>query len=265
MCLQFIEILTLLTLTFAEDKIPMVPLMPNPLPDRMGIQSSPHRFKDGDRAFRERRNPEKARIALEKYRGTFKKNPEDWEAAWRVAMAAYFVGIRLTQDSETLEQLYAEGRDAGLGGTTKNPKCAPCYFWGAINYALYADTIGILKLLFALGTLEEYLKKSIELQPDYAYAGAYRLLGTVEEKLPGIFGGSDDEARRYYELAIQTAPEEPLNYIFLARLLENEFDERGEALRIANLGLKVPAPTPDRLEAADALKDLETFISEYSK
>lgn len=224
------------------------------------IQSSGEaRFSAGDEAFRKRRDETQGREALKLFREYFAKNPTDSAAAWRVAMGCYFVGIRLTKDKDARKELYAEGRDAGFAGVKLDEKCAACHFWGAINMALYGDAVGPLKLLFQLGELKEHLNKVIELEPGYAFGGAYRLLGLIDQKLPGLFGGDNDRAREYFEKAIAIAPDEPLNYLFLARLLRDDLDKPTEAMELARRGLQVKPPGSDRLEALDALEDLKAF------
>ena len=231
---------------------------PTPKPD-------PERFKKADQAFKERRSETRGREALKLYREFYKQSPQDPEAAWRVGMGCYFVGIRLTQDKDEQQKFYTEGRDAGLVGAAIDPNCAPCHFWAAINMALYGENVGVFKMLFSLNDIQDHLKASLAIDPKLAYGGAYRLLGLIKEKLPGLLGGDDDKAKEYFEKAIETAPDEPLNFLFLARLLEERLDDHNGALAIAQKGLKIPTPTPDRLEAIDALKDLQIFVKEHPK
>lgn len=216
-----------------------------------------------DQLFKKRADRENALQALENYRNYFKDHPSDPAGAWRVSLACYFVGIRLTKESNQKRKIHTEGKEAGEKGVQLDPNCTPCHFWTAINMALYGEATGVLKTLFSLASVEKHLEKSIQLDPTYAYAGAYRLLGLIEQKLPGILGGNNDEARAHFENALKFGPEEPLNYLFMARLLEEEFDERNGAIQIAKRGLEVPPPTPERLEALDALKDLKKFIEEH--
>jgi hypothetical protein len=120
--------------------------------------------------------------------------------------------------------------------------------------------VGVLKMLFALGDLREHLNEVVKLDPRYAYGGAYRTLGLIDEKLPGILGGDNDRARDYYEKAIAVAPDEPLNFLYLARLQHEEYDDHAGAAESARRGLGVPQPTPDRIEALEAIHDLEELI-----
>lgn len=237
--------------------------------------SKTSRFDQADALYKQRHIEAKAREALERYRAEYKKTPNDAEAGWRVAMACYFVGIRLTKDKEEQQKLWAEGRDAGKASvkateTDPNPsppapkstQCSPCHFWTAINMALYGQSVGVFKMFFSLAAIREHLDKSIAIDPAYAYGGAYRLQGLIEQKLPGILGGDNDEAKAFFEKAIQAAPDEPLNYLFLARLLHEEFDDAEKALEVAKRGLATPEPSAERLEAIDARKELQALINE---
>ena len=220
------------------------------------------RYQAGDAAFLQRKDEKKAREALQLYRSAYFDRKSDPEAGWRLAMACYFVGLRLTKESDEKKELFAEGREAGKASVAANSRCAPCHFWTAINIALYGEAAGVFKQVFQLGDVKEHLKASIAADPGYAYSGAYRLLGTIEQKLPGILGGSNHRARENFERAIAISPEEPLNYLFLARLLSNELSRPNEGLEIAKRGLKVSPPTPDRVEAVEAIDDLKEFVGD---
>jgi hypothetical protein len=224
-------------------------------------KASDTRFEAADQAFRERKEPERALEALKLYREFYKATPNDPEAGWRLGFACYFVGIRLTKERSEKRKIYSEGRDAALHAAELDDKCAACHFWGAINMVLYGDATGVFKMFFSLGDVKKHLKASLADDPTYAYGGGYRLLGQIDHYLPRILGGSKKRARGYYEQAISASPGEPLNYLFLSRLLDDLHDRDG-ALAAARNGIAVPTPTPERLEALDAIEDLKKFLRE---
>ncbi|MBI3556214.1 MAG: hypothetical protein HY074_08120 [Deltaproteobacteria bacterium] len=184
------------------------------------------RFRAADVAFRARFDEIQAREALRIYRELYQQNPNDVAGTWRLAMAAYFVGFRLTSDDDKRKEIYAEGRDAGFAGAKLDEKCAACHFWGALDLALYGHAVGIFKMFFALGDLRDHLNEVIKIDPHYAYGGAYRMLGVIEQKLPGILGGSNRRAQDYFEKAIEISP----------------------------------VPAPDRIEAIEAIADLKALL-----
>jgi hypothetical protein len=213
------------------------------------------RFAAGDAAFLKRADFAQARTALTVYREAYARTP-DSEAGWRLAMGCYFYGLRFVKEDDEKKIIFREGRDAGLAAAKETPNCAACHFWAAINMALYGQTVGVFKMFFSLGDIRDHLKESVRIDPTYANAGAYRLLGLIEQKLPGILGGSDDRARDYFEKAISTSPGEPLNYLFLSNLYKDAFDDQAKALSAAKRGLGVPPPSADRIESLEALVTL---------
>jgi tetratricopeptide (TPR) repeat protein len=237
---------------------------PSPSPHASpSIASTTASILAGDAAYRERKDEAKARLALAEYRAAHASAPGDPEAGYRLGMACYFVGLRLTHDSDAKEKIFAEGRDAALDAAEKSPGCAACHFWGAINKALYGQEVGVFKMLFSLKDVENHLRRSIEIDPRYASAGGYRLLGVIREKLPSILGGSKREAREFYLKAIELAPDEPLNYLFLARLLRDRFDNPEGAIAAARKGISIKDLPSERLESIESRSELEEWLQKH--
>lgn len=221
---------------------------------------SVEQLKLADDAFAMRGEPVKSEVAYKLYKEYFAANPENFETGWRFAMASYFVGNRVIKENDKKARIFSEGRDAGLAAIKLNPNCAACHFWTAINMALYGDAVGAVKMLSSVSKIEEHLNESIKLDPKYANAGAYRLLGIIKQKLPGILGGSNKKAREYFEKAIETCKDEPLNYLMLATLYRENLGEPQKALETAKEGLKLDPPSVDRLESLEAYNELKQMV-----
>ena len=214
-------------------------------------------FKKADEAFAMRGENAKINLAYDLYKKYYAEAPENFETGWRLSMASYFVGNRVLQKDDEKEKTFAQGRDAGLASLKLNPKCAAAHFWTAINMALYGGSVGAFKMLNSISDIEKHLEASIKIDPTYASAGAFRLLGTIKQKLPGILGGSNRYAREYYEKAIATVKDEPLNYLMLAKLYRYDLDEPQKAIETARAGLKFNPPTVDRFESVEAYAELK--------
>jgi tetratricopeptide (TPR) repeat protein len=130
---------------------------------------------------------------------------------------------------------------------------------------LYGESVGIIKMLRTLSTVEGHLKKSTELDPRYAEGGGYRILGIINQKVPGILGGSREEAIKYLEKAIAAVPKEPMNYLFLAKLLAEEEEDLEKAMALTSKGLKFPIPPTDYVESREARVELEKLHQELRK
>lgn len=216
-------------------------------------------FAEADAAFKERASAEKARAALVQFRKLHQAEPDSFETGWRVALGCYFVGLRLTPPGDERKALFAEGRDAGQRSLKAKSECAPCHFWTAINMALYGQEVGVFKMLFTLGEIRDHLREALRIDPAYASGGAQRLLGKIEEALPGILGGSDDRALDYYLKAVQIAQDEPLNALFLVKLLE-KLDRPEVALAAAKKGAAIPVTDLSRLESLEAKEELQKWL-----
>ncbi len=224
-------------------------------PRSWAIPAPPESLAAADQAYRERGDAARARQALSLYRKLAEKTP-DSDSLWRVSMACYFVGLRLTEDSDAKEKLFAEGREAGLQAAKLAPDCAACHFWAAVNIALHGETVGIFKSISVLPVVEAQLQETIRLDPTYAGAGAYRILGIIQQKLPGILGGSNRRAREYFEKSIALAPDEPLGFLFLARFEKSVEDDADAARRLVKRALAIPPEKLDRLESIEAREEL---------
>jgi len=221
-----------------------------------------NRFAAADAAFMERGDVARANQALALYRVAYAENPADPEACWRLSMACYFVGFELADNNDQKKKLFAEGRDAGMACLKISSSSAPGHFWTAVNMALYGQVVGPFKMLFTLPAIVSHLNDSTSIDPAYAYGGAYRVLGAISQNLPYILGGRNEDARRYYEKAIMASPDEPMNYLFLARLLADRLKDREAALAVAEKGLTLcDSISPDRYESLKALAYLKDFLT----
>lgn len=232
----------------------------------MAASENDGRFAAADAAFIERGSEARAKEALALYRAVYTQNPADPEAGWRLSMACYFVGFEFTGDNEQKKKLFAEGRDAGASCLKISTASAAGHFWTAVNMALYGQAAGPFKMLFTLPAIVGHLNDSVSIDPGYAYGGAYRVLGAISQNLPYILGGRNEDARRYYEKAIAASPDEPMNYLFLARLLADRFKDRAAALATAEKGAGLcNSITPDRYESLKAISDLNDFLKHSEK
>ena len=179
-------------------------------------------------------------------------------------MAAQFVGYRLTSEREQKLILFAEGRDAASLASISAPDCAPCHFWAGINRALYGEASGIFRAFATLGIVRQNLTRAAELDPSYAHGGPHRILGLIDQKLPGILGGSNSDAVQHFEKAIAAAPDNPLNYLFLAQLYRDEYKDEAAVRQVWERSQKKvrlpPASEIESMEAWNELKELGASV-----
>ncbi len=221
-------------------------------------ESAP-RFVEADQAYMERADPARATFANESYEALYREDPEDWEAAWRLAMTYYYLGSRVASEKPEKEALFARGRDVAQASTLLNPDCAPCHLLTGINMALYGQSAGIVKMIFTLRDIRGHLKRSLELDPAFAEGAAARTLATIDQVVPFFLGGSKRRAQRNYARALEIDPSDPLNYLFYARFLAGR-QEFKAALDLTERGIALPRPGPERVESRDGWDRLQALL-----
>ncbi len=222
------------------------------------------RFADADQAYLERADSARAIFANERYEALYRADPEDWQAAWRLAMTCYFLGNRVATQKSEKEAFFVQGRDAALEATKLKPDCAPCHLLVGVNTALYAESVGVVKMIFTLRSIRRHLRRSLELDPAFAEGAAARTLGTIDHAVPFFLGGSSKRAQKYYQRALDIDVEEPLNYLFYAYFLESR-RELAAALDLTERGLEQPRPGLERLESRDGWDRLERLKAKLQK
>ncbi len=237
-----------------------VPAAPAVTPSGLPATPSPERFKIGDIAFKLRKSEDQARLAAKSYKEVLDADIGDVEAGWRYGMACYFLGIRVAKTQPEKTTFFAEGRDAALFAAVRDPKCAPCHFWAAVNMALFAQEEGYMKTLFSLKEIQKHLEASIEVDPKYMYSGAYRTLGLINQKLPSMLGGNKAKAREYFDKALAGSPDEPLNYLFYGKFIADVEKDLPRALEVAKRGAALEGIGPERIEAQEAVEELKQVV-----
>jgi hypothetical protein len=229
-------------------------------------QETQDRIQKADQCLKNRGNPAELDEGLKLLRALHQQYPSDRDIGWKLAMATYSVGFKMPPErKEERKNLFEEGRNAGLKATVTDPNCAACHFWTAINHVLLGSEQGIFSSVSGLKKVREHARRVIELDEGYAYGGAHRLLAQIDRALPGVLGGSNSRAKEHFESAIRVAPDEPMNYYELSRLLANELKEPLKALEIAKKGLNAGPLSPERIEGLETQKLLLQWIPELEK
>lgn len=159
--------------------------------------------------------PEANRQALALCDEHIKNHPEDAEAYWKGARAAWWLGSVLTERKERLN-VFERGMALGEKAVQLAPKSAEARFWWAGNMGSYGDVKGVMKSLSLLGPIRRELAAMNAIDDTYQSGGAYRILGIVDYKVPGFAGGNKKRARERLEKALAIDPEHPATLYYLA-------------------------------------------------
>jgi tetratricopeptide (TPR) repeat protein len=199
----------------------------------------------GDALWEQRGQPGKARQAAEMYEAALQARPGGEEAAWKAARAWYWVGDH-AQGEEARIAAFEKGIAAAEKAIEANPDSLGGHYWLGVNYGKYGSAKGVMKSLSLIDPIKEEMNKVIAMDPDYADGGPYRVLGRLYFKVPGLFGGDNDQAIENLQTAIRKGPRNYLSHVYLAEVYLDE-GEDGKARAL--LEEVVAAGPPPGLEA----------------
>ena len=189
---------------------------------------------------------------------------DDYDAQWQAAQALAFLA-----ENETRPGFRSEAAKRGIvlarHGRELNPDRVECHYWYAINVGLLAD-VDRAYGLSAVSEMEPALKRAIEIDERYDYAGPLRVFGLLLLRTPAPPAsiGSPHKGLRLLQRAVDDFPEYPENYLYLAEALRDNGRE-GEA-RQALAKVLEANPWPERqfessIWKTDAQKLLQSLPS----
>ena len=183
---------------------------------------------EADRLYASREDLPSAERAAMLWEERLADNPRDFQAAWKLSRARYWLGGHVAEDDrrEQYEQGIAVARRASL----MEQERPEGHFWMAANMGALAESFGIRVGLRYRGDIRERLEIVLSLDPAFQQGSADRALGRWYFKVPGLFGGSDDRAVEHLERSLTYNPDSTASLFFLAEtLLEMDRVEEARA------------------------------------
>jgi len=158
-----------------------------------------------------REDMNRARVAVTTLRQAHTADYGNYEASWKLARAAFYVGDRTKNDSERSD-MFREGTEAGKAAVKLQPDKPDGHFWLGANYGGTAEHSTIANL-----SSFQDIKREMEavLKIDEAYQGysAYLGLGRLYLQAPRVLGGDSTKAMEYLEKGIKLNPNNsPMRY-----------------------------------------------------
>jgi hypothetical protein len=201
---------------------------------------------DPDALYRQRSDVAKAREAVAIWSGRLAKNPRDFDSAWKLARAAYWLG---GHDEPSARRADLEkGVEAGRQASMLEPNRPEGYFWMAASMGQLAESYGMRQGLKYRGPIKEALEKVLQLDAPYQNGSADRALGRWYYKVPGLFGGSKKKSEEHLRKSLTYDTNSAASRFFLAETLF-ELDRKADA--IAELQKVVDGPVNPEWEPED--------------
>jgi tetratricopeptide (TPR) repeat protein len=197
--------------------------------------------EDPDALYKQRQDISRGQRAEQIWAARLAKDPKDFESAWKLARARYWLGTHAPEPSRKgyLETGIASGR-AAIAAAPDKPDG---HFWLAANMGGLAESFGLRQGLKYRGEIKDELETVLRLDPVYQQGSADRALGRWYFKVPGLFGGSDKKSEIHLRKSLTYNPTSASSLYFLAETLI-ELGKKDEAR--ATLEKLIAAPVdPD--------------------
>src|SRR5205085_11931845 len=160
--------------------------------------------QSADALYADRANLTSARRAAEMWAAALAADPRDFDSAWKLARADYWLGGHAPErDRRTfLEQ----GIEAGRKAVAAQPNRPEGHFWIAANMGTLAESFGLRQGLKYRKPVKEELETVLRLDRAFQQGSADRALGRWYFKVPGVFGGSDKKAEEHLRASLRYNP-----------------------------------------------------------
>lgn len=211
---------------------------------------------DPDALFAARENLASARQASALWRERLSRNPQDVDAAWKLARVLYWLGGHAPEGER--KALLEDGIRAGRAAVAAAPNRAEGHFWIAANMGALAESFGLRQGLKYRGAIRDELMIVLKLDPAFQHGSADRALGRWYYKVPGLFGGSKKKSEEHLRRSLTFNPHSTASLFWLAETLiamDRTEEARRELQQVLDAPLD-PAWAPEDREFKEKAKRL---------
>lgn len=209
-----------------------------------------------------REDMNKARLAVTALRQAHAADYGNYEAAWKLARAAFYVGDRTDNDTER-DAMFKEGTDAGKAAVQLQPNKPDGHFWLGANYggsAAHSTLSNLSSFRDIKGEMEAVLKIDESYQGYSAYLG----LGRLYLQAPKMLGGDPAQAVQYLEKGVKFNPTNTLMRYELAAAYQAT-GRSGEAKKQIET-LMSTTPDPKYMaEHKQAVQDAQKLLEKINR
>lgn len=202
-----------------------------------GVQPSAVQTRDPDRLYADRAHLPRALEAAAVWQARLASNARDFEAAWKLARAGYWLGGHVPAVERRRQ--YERGIAAGKRAAAIEAGRPEGHFWTAANMGAMAESFGLGAGLRYRGPVKRELETVLAIDPSYQQGSADRALGRWYLRVPRLFGGSKTKSVQHLERSLTYDPDSAASHYFLAETYL-EMDRRDDARRELQKVLDAP-------------------------
>ncbi len=197
-----------------------------------------HASQDPDALYRERDSGTNAADAAQIWAARLAANSSDFESAWKLARARYWLGTNGEPPQQRRPALEG-GIESGRKAIAIQPSRPEGHFWAAANMGALAESFGLRQGIKYRGPIRDELQTVLKMDPAFLQGSADRALGRWYYKVPGMFGGSKAKSEEYLRKALSYNPRSVITRLFLAETLL-ALDRPAEARKELDTALAAP-------------------------
>jgi len=170
-----------------------------------------------DALYADRAHLSSARQAAAAWAAELAAQPADFDAAWKLARADYWLGGHAPESERRhfLENGIAAGRTAAAIDAQRPEG----HFWIAANMGALAESFGLRAGLKYRAPIKTELETVLRLDPGFQEGSADRALGQWYFKVPRLFGGDHKLAEQHLRASLAYDAASTASHFFLAELL----------------------------------------------
>jgi len=187
--------------------------------------------------YAQREDLSKAREAAQIWADRLAQHPRDFESAWKLARARYWLGGHAPETER--KKLLEDGITAARTAVALEPNKPDGHFWLAANMGALAESFGLRQGLKYRGEIRKELETVLQIDPAFQQGSADRALGRWYNKVPGLFGGSNKESEAHLRKALTFNPQSTATLYFLAETLQDE-GKKAEAKEMLDRVIAAP-------------------------
>ena len=176
------------------------------------------KIAEAEPLYEGREDMTRARVAVTALRQAHSADYGNYEAAWKLARAAYYVGDRTDNDSER-DDMFREGTEAGKAAVQLQPAKPEGHFWLGANYGGEAAH-STLSNLSSFQDIKREMEAVLKIDESYQGYSAYVGLGRLYLQAPRVLGGDVSKAIEYLEKGIKLNPNNTVMRLYLAQAFE---------------------------------------------
>jgi tetratricopeptide (TPR) repeat protein len=180
---------------------------------------------DPDALYRDRLNPQSAARAADVLAARLEADPQDFDAAWKLARASLWLGQLGGQDRKVQ---FERGVGAARAAIRIRPDRPHGHFWLGVNMGSLAQASSVFTALRYLRPIRSAFETAIRLDPGYDRGVSYCALGKYYLQVPSLLGGSKSKAERLLRRCLADNPSSIVGRYYLGQALV-ALDRREEA------------------------------------